>query len=73
MGITELRIDAFSSRRTRIPNVTMSEEVIDTSHQNFCNVVEEMTQSITSVRELIQNLREKYGLHSLLIVRYDHF
>ena len=51
----------------------MSEEVIDTSHQNFCNVVEEMTQSITSVRQQIQDLREKYGLHSLLIVRYDHF
>jgi len=46
----------------------MSEEVIDTSHQNFCNVVEDMTQCIGSVRELIQDLREKYGLYALLIV-----
>jgi hypothetical protein len=50
----------------------MSEEVIDTSHQNFCNVVEDMTQSIASVRKLIQDLREKYGQHAHLIVRYDH-
>ena len=42
-------------------------EVMDTGHQNFCNVVEEMTQSMASVRELIQDLREKYGLHTLLI------
>ena len=45
----------------------MSEEVMDTGHQNFCNVVEEMTQSMASVRELIQDLREKYGLRALLI------
>jgi hypothetical protein len=50
----------------------MSEEVIDSSHQNFCNVVDDMTQCIASVRELIQDLREKYDLHSLLIVRYDY-
>jgi hypothetical protein len=45
----------------------MSEEVMDTGHQTLCNVVEEMTQSMASVRELIQDLREKYGLRALLI------
>lgn len=37
----------------------MSEELIDASQQNFCNVAEEMTKSMGSVRELIQTLREK--------------
>ncbi|KAI0003400.1 hypothetical protein BJV74DRAFT_876296 [Russula compacta] len=37
----------------------MSEELIDASRQNFCNVAEEMTKSMGSVRELIQTLREK--------------
>ena len=39
----------------------MSEEIIETSQQQFCDVAEEMTKSISSTRELIQALREKYG------------
>jgi len=50
----------------------MSEEIIDTSQQTFCDVAEEMTKSMASVRELIQSLREKYGLYALLTVRCGH-
>jgi hypothetical protein len=46
----------------------MSEETIDTSQQNFCDVAEEMTKSMASVRELIQAVREKYDLLTLLTV-----
>jgi hypothetical protein len=45
----------------------MSEEVIDASQQQFCDVAEEMTKRIASTRELIQALREKYGLHALAV------
>lgn len=47
----------------------MSEEVTDASQQQFCDAAEEMTKSISSTRELIQALRDKYGLHLL----YDMF
>ena len=45
----------------------MSEDVIDASQQQFCDVAEEMTKSIASTRELIRTLREKYGLHALAV------
>jgi U3 small nucleolar ribonucleoprotein protein LCP5 len=38
----------------------MTEEDIEESQQNFCEVMTEMTKSMVSVRELIQGLREKY-------------
>jgi hypothetical protein len=38
----------------------MADGVIEASQQNFCEVTEEMTKSMASVRELIQTLREKY-------------
>jgi hypothetical protein len=45
----------------------MSEEVLDASQQQFCDVAEEMRESISSTRELIQAVREKYGLCTLAI------
>jgi len=47
----------------------MSEEIADASQQKFCDAAEEMTKSMASVRELIHAIREKYGLH-VLLVRY---
>jgi hypothetical protein len=46
----------------------MSEEIIDAGQQKICDVAEEMTKSMASVRELIQALRETYGLPALLTV-----
>jgi U3 small nucleolar ribonucleoprotein protein LCP5 len=46
----------------------MSEDIIDANQQKFCDVAEEMTKSMASVRELIQALREKYGLSALLTI-----
>jgi len=43
----------------------MSEDITNASQQKFCDVAEEMTKSMASVRELIQAIREKYGLHVL--------
>ncbi len=40
----------------------MSDEADGGSQQNFCDVAEEMTKSMASVRELIQVLRKKYAL-----------
>ncbi|KAF8497226.1 hypothetical protein F5888DRAFT_338849 [Russula emetica] len=37
----------------------MSEEVLDASQQQFCDVADEMTKSMASTRELIQTMREK--------------
>ncbi|KAH9038916.1 hypothetical protein EDB85DRAFT_2072598 [Lactarius pseudohatsudake] len=37
----------------------MSDEAVGVSQQNFCDVAEEMTKSMVSVRELIQALRKK--------------
>jgi hypothetical protein len=49
----------------------MSEEDVDANQQQYCDAAEEMTKSIASTRELIQALREKYGLHALA-VRFEH-
>ena len=40
----------------------MSDEAVGVGQQNFCDVAEEMTKSMASVRELIQALRKKYAL-----------
>jgi len=40
----------------------MSDEVAGASQQDFCDVAEDMTKSMASVRELIQALRKKYAL-----------
>ena len=45
----------------------MSEEVLNASQQQFCDVAEEMTKSMASTRELIQTLRERYGLRVLAV------
>lgn len=44
------------------PILEMSDEAVGASQQNFCDVAEEMTKSMASVRELIQTLRKKYDL-----------
>jgi hypothetical protein len=46
----------------------MSEDDIHTGQQKFCDVMEEMTKSVASVREVIQALREKYDPHAPLAV-----
>ena len=42
----------------------MADEAIEANQQNFCEVTEEMTKSMASVRQLIQGLREKYVLRA---------
>ena len=42
---------------------------VDTVQQGFCDVMEEMSRSLSSVRELIKSLREKCVSFSLAILK----